>query len=204
MGSKLKWSYTAELIGTCSCDWGCPCNFNAKPTQGFCEGVYAFNIKKGVCGKTKLDGLKVAWAGKWPRAIHEGDGTARIWIEDKATNDQRKALDTMLKGEAGGLPYTIFAATIDNWLDTMYSPFEWKFDGVNSSYKVGTTIQATLASMQNAVTGQASSAKIVLPMGLVFKEAEITSTKSFAVFSKALKFAHPGKYGFYTTVNHGN
>jgi hypothetical protein len=35
-----KWKYQAEMINAGNCDWGCPCNFNAKPTHGFCEGLY--------------------------------------------------------------------------------------------------------------------------------------------------------------------
>ena len=73
-----KWRYDADLMATCNCDWGCPCNFNAKPTQGYCTGVYAGNIKSGNCDQVKLDGFNFVWATKWPGAIHEGGGTAKI------------------------------------------------------------------------------------------------------------------------------
>ena len=53
-----KWTYRAEMINACNCDWGCPCNFNAKPTNGYCEGVYAAHITTGRCGETPLDGLR--------------------------------------------------------------------------------------------------------------------------------------------------
>ena len=42
-----KWTYTAEMINACNCDWGCPCNFNAKPTNGSCEGAYGIHITEG-------------------------------------------------------------------------------------------------------------------------------------------------------------
>ena len=200
----IRWKYRAELIAACNCDWGCPCNFNAKPTNGFCEGAYAGNITTGICGDIKLDGIKHAWAGKWPGAIHEGGGNARVWIDEKASKEQRNAIEGILKGKLGGTPWSIFAPTVDEWLETSFVPFEWKFDGPRSSYKGGAEIQATLDPMRNPVTGQETSAKIVLPAGLVCKELEATSTKSFAVFSKGLKFAAPGKYGFYTMVEHGN
>ena len=35
------------LLAACSCDWGCPCSFEARPTQGFCEGNYAWHIEEG-------------------------------------------------------------------------------------------------------------------------------------------------------------
>ena len=52
-----KWDYRAEMINACNCDWGCPCNFNSKPTNGSCEGVWAAHITSGLCGDTTLDGL---------------------------------------------------------------------------------------------------------------------------------------------------
>ncbi len=199
-----KWKYRAEMINACNCDWGCPCNFNAKPTNGFCEGVYAAHITGGLCADTKLDGVKYAWGAKWPRAIHEGGGTARIWVEETASEAQKRALEEILKGKHGGLPWTILAATIDHWLETTYVPFEWHYEGSRSRYKAGTEVQATLDPMRNAVTGVEASATVMLPNGIVSKQLEVTATKTFAVFSRGLKFAAPGKYGFYTTVEHGN
>ncbi len=34
-----KWRIRGSIIGSCNCDWGCPCNFDARPSQGRCEGV---------------------------------------------------------------------------------------------------------------------------------------------------------------------
>ncbi len=113
-------------------------------------------------------------------------------------------LEAILKGEYGGMPWSIFAATVDNWLDTSFVPFEWEFDGTKSRYKAGNEIQAVLDPMRNPVTGAEASAKILLPTGLVTKELNPTATKTFSVFTKGLKFAAPGKYGFYATVEHGS
>ena len=199
-----NWKYRAEMINACNCDWGCPCNFNAKPTQGFCEGVYAAHITSGVCAEIKLDGIKYAWGAKWPRAVHEGSGTARIWIDETASEQQRRALEDILKGRHDGMPWSILAATIDNWLETAYVPFEWKYDGPRSSYRAGTDVRATLDPMRNPVSGLEASATVILPDGIVGKELHVTATKTFAVFSRGLKVAAPGKYGFYTVAEHGN
>ncbi len=37
-----RWHLTGQVIVTCNCDWGCPCNFNALPTQGKCEGGWTW------------------------------------------------------------------------------------------------------------------------------------------------------------------
>ena len=68
------WRYRADIMSACSCDWGCPCNFNAPPTRGFCEGGWALKINEGRCGDISINGVGFAMMVKWPRAIHEGGG----------------------------------------------------------------------------------------------------------------------------------
>jgi hypothetical protein len=202
--AKVNWKYTADWIASCNCDWGCPCNFNQRPTQGFCTGVYAGKIRSGNCGGTELDGVSFVWATRWPGAIHEGGGTTKIWIDEKASSDQRKALDGILRGKLEGKPWGIFSHTIDQWLETAFVPVDVTMDGSKSSYRAGTEAHAILTPMINPITGDEAAAKIVLPDGLVVDELNATATRSFAVFAKGLKFAAPGKYGFYAKVSHGN
>ena len=98
----------------------------------------------------------------------------------------------------------ILGSTIDTWLDTAYVPFEWHFDGSRSRFKAGTEVQAALESMRNAVSGADASATILLPNGMVCKELHTTATRTFSVFTRGLKVAAPGKYGFYAMTEHGN
>ena len=36
MTNKTSYSLKGVLLGACSCDWGCPCNFEMPPSRGFC------------------------------------------------------------------------------------------------------------------------------------------------------------------------
>ena len=199
-----QWRYRAEVIGACNCDWGCPCNFNAKPTYGFCNGAYGIKITEGMCGDTSLDRVTCAWGGKWPGALHEGHGVGKIWIDESASQPQRKALESIFTGKLGGMPWSILAATIDDWAETAYVPFEWHFDEHRSSYKAGTEISTTLDFMRNPVTGAEAKGSVVLPNGFVAKRLEVAQSKTFGVFSKGLKFAAPGKFAAYFVTEHSN
>ncbi len=199
-----SWNYKGEILTACSCDWGCPCNFNAPPTQGFCEGGWAIKIKEGKYKDLPLDGVGFALICKWPRAIHEGEGTARLWIDAGADNQQKEAVDQIVRGKIGGRPWPIFAATIDHWLETTYAPFEWEFDGENSRYEIGEEVHLTLTPMRNPVTGKPVAAKILLPDALTCHELNMTSSESFSVFSPGLKYAWPGKMAWYGHVDHGS
>ena len=52
-----KWFIEADYIQACNCDYGCPCEFEAPPTMGFCQGMGAWRINKGKYGDVTLDGL---------------------------------------------------------------------------------------------------------------------------------------------------
>lgn len=201
---SMKWHYKCEIITACNCDWGCPCNFDARPTPGYCEGGWAMRIREGSYGAVKLDGVAFALVAAWPRAIHEGGGTAKLYLDETANPQQRKALERIVKGEAGGKPWPIFAKTFDKWLDTSHVKFDWTFDGPNSRYRAGDGVLAVLEPMRNPVTGEDYEARIVLPEGLTCKELNVTSTKSFSVFAPGLKYAHPGKNAWFGTSVHGN
>jgi hypothetical protein len=41
---KPKWEIHAYFLDACNCDWGCPCQFNAKPTQHHTKNA-SLNIK---------------------------------------------------------------------------------------------------------------------------------------------------------------
>lgn len=198
-----RWDYKADMITACNCDWGCPCNFDAPPTYGYCQGGWGLRIREGHCGNVKLDGLHFAYMAKWPKAIHEGGGTGKLFIDETASKDQRLALEQILKGELGGTPWPIFAKTIDMWLETSFVKFEWKFDGSRSYFKAGDEILAVLEPMRNPVTGADFSAKIVLPDALTCHELNVTSTRSFSVITAEMKFATPGKNAWYGSAEHG-
>ena len=42
---KVHWHIRGEEVGGCNCAWGCPCQFNALPTHGRCEGIMVIRIE---------------------------------------------------------------------------------------------------------------------------------------------------------------
>src|SRR4051812_7718805 len=73
-----RWQLNGQVLVACNCDWGCPCNFNALPTTGKCEGGWTWQVESGWYNDTKLDGLNFSVYVNWPGAIHEGNGEAVI------------------------------------------------------------------------------------------------------------------------------
>jgi hypothetical protein len=100
MPDKTYWKITGQLEEACSCDAACPCWFNSKPTRMTCGGGQILFIQKGMYGNTSLDGLAVGTAGESPegQTMMESFGNwkfAYLYIDEKANDDQRKALQAI-------------------------------------------------------------------------------------------------------------
>jgi hypothetical protein len=204
MSAKVKWSFEADYLQACNCDYGCPCEFSAPPTLGYCDGTGAWRIKRGKYGKVKLDGLGLGFAAHWPKAIHEGNGTVCIFVDEKAGPDQRDALLQIASGKAGGLPFEILATTFSKLLEPLFVPFQFKIKGQNSSFKLGDAASATLGSIKNPVTNEPESVSVNHATGFIFKKAECVSADEMNVSAGELQFSWPKKAGFVSKVKYAN
>lgn len=204
MSAKSKWSFDADFIQACNCDYGCPCEFSAPPTKGFCEGMVAWRINTGSFDDVKLDGLGLALAVHWPKAIHEGNGAAALFVDERATPKQRDALLQIASGKAGGLPFEIVVTTFSKILDPLFVPMHFQFNGRNSSVKVGDAMDIAVEPIKNPVTGEPESVRVEHSTGFIFKSAECVSASRMNINAGELKFSWPNKAGFVTKVQYSN
>src|SRR5258706_13405715 len=126
--TKTPWSMVGEEIGNCNCAWGCPCQFNALPTRGRCEGLSATEIREGHFGDTRRDGVRFVWAFSWPGAVHEGNGTRQMIIDEQATPEQRAALIALESGSMGGAYFEIYSSVAPNRLEPIFAPITFQSD----------------------------------------------------------------------------
>jgi hypothetical protein len=204
MNTPTKWSLEADYLQACNCDFGCPCEFSAPPTRGSCQGVGAWRISRGRYGHLPLDGLGLAFAAHWPKAIHEGNGTVCLFVDEKATSPQRQALLQIASGQAGGLPFEILAATFSRLLEPRVAPFEFEFHGRFSRVKIGDTMAVSLGPILNPVTGEPESVRIEHSTGFVFKQAECVASNEMRVSVNELNFSWPNKAAFVAQVKYAN
>jgi hypothetical protein len=204
MSEQTKWNFEADFLQACNCDYGCPCEFSAPPTRGNCEGMVAWRIDHGNYGNVKLDGLGLGFAVSWPKAIHEGNGTAAVFVDEKANAAQRDALLQIASGKAGGLPFEIIVTTFSKILEPQFVPFQFNFSGRNSSVKIGDAMDIALEPIKNPVTGEPESVQVKHATGFIFKEAECVSAAKMVVNAGELRYSWPDKAGFVTRVKYGN
>ena len=203
--ADTKWNYKAEYLEYCSCAYGCPCNFNGFPTQGYCRAVVVYKLSEGTCGNVDLAGAVFVIGLYWPKAIHEGNGTAAVFFDPSTTEEQREALGGILTNQFGGMPHEIFATTFTSVLGPFVEPIDLAVNGTKSSVKIGDKISASMATHVSPVDpSEEQEVHVVLPTGFVFKDAQAARTLGQKVNVDGMQFEDKDCNAFYAVVEHSN
>jgi hypothetical protein len=105
MSSQIpQWKASGDWFDVCKCNIPCPCTFAQVPSYGDCEGVLAYHINDGHYGDTPLGGLNVMMVGAFKGNIWAGNTkvTGGFFFDERADEKQRKALQMIFTGKAGG------------------------------------------------------------------------------------------------------
>ena len=199
-----KWFFDADYLQACNCDYGCPCEFSAPPSPGFCEGMGVWRIERGEFDGLSLNDTGLGFAAKWPGAIHQGNGTVVLFVDEKASPDQRAALLEIGSGQAGGLPFEILATTFSTLLEPRFLPFDFRLDGLKSSVRLGDALQIALEPIKNPVTGEPEQVAVNHGTGFIFQTAECASAREGKVQVTEMKFSYPNKAGFVARIHYHN
>ncbi|MGA9724952.1 MAG: DUF1326 domain-containing protein [Candidatus Binatus sp.] len=170
-----KWRIAGESAVTCNCAWGCPCQFNAPPSRGSCQAVAAHEIREGAYGSTSLSGLRFAQVISWPGAIENGNGTRVFVLDERASEKQREALIAITSGKQGGAYFEVFGAVCPNTLPPLFKRIDFVTDRERrtASLKIDGIAEYATEPIKNPTTGEEHRARIVLPSGFEYKEAEM-------------------------------
>jgi hypothetical protein len=195
--TRTSWRLAGEEVGGCNCAWGCPCQFNALPTLGRCEGYGALEIEEGHFGSTRLDGVRFAGLYSWPGPIHEGNGSRLLIVDERASSEERSAIEALESGEHGGAFFEIFASVTPNRLPILFAPIELSVDQAarTARVRIPGVVENVIEPIRNPVTGEEHRARIVLPDGFEFTEAEVANSVTLRVTADApFEFSHENTY----------
>lgn len=193
--ADVKWSIEGPHVANCNCDFGCPCQYMARPTDGTCKAVIAWRIDKGHFGGTKLDGLLAVNTYSWPNAIHEGNGTMQSIIDERADAAQRDALAAIMQGEGaepGVIMLQIYRAMCSTYHEPIFRPIELEMDMKNRTARLAISglVETSVEPLKNPVTGAVWQARIDLPNGKEFNLAEVASGTTKATGAVPLEFTN--------------
>jgi hypothetical protein len=122
-----QWRLKGDWFDVCRCRVPCACTFAQAPDEGQCDGILAWHVSEGKYGDVTLDDFNVVAVGNFEGNIWTGEAKPRMgfFIDERADEAQRSALQTIFGGDAGGWPGG-FAELIDEVLGIEYAPIEFE------------------------------------------------------------------------------
>lgn len=177
--ARADWRLEGEWLKNCICAWGCPCDFNARPTHGECKGFLGTHVMRGHFEQTKLDGLSFFVVVQFPGPLHEGNGQAQPIIDERATQEQRDALFQIMSGKhsAEGTLFHIFSLIVTKMHDPVFASIDLSFDkdARTARLSIPGALESSVEPIRNPVTGLPHRVRVVMPEGFEHLEGEIAS-----------------------------
>jgi len=129
----MAWNLTAEFTETCSCNMLCPCWYGVQELmvmdQGWCASAWLLRVQQGSADGVDLSGRAVAIALDFPGpTLYDGNGTARLYIDDAAGADHCRELEAIFQGTKGG-PMEILAGLVTKWLPAKVAKIDFQEKG---------------------------------------------------------------------------
>ena len=127
----MAWRLSGEYFENCSCDVLCPCL--TSPIAGpadteRCLVPFVCRVDVGYLDDVKLDGLVFIMVFDAPAIMSLGQWRVALYLDDRADQRQRAALDEILAGRLGGVPEA-WASSTAEWLGTKTVPISFVAEG---------------------------------------------------------------------------
>ena len=201
----IDWMIEALSFGGCNCDYGCPCQFERRPSEGNCRGFEVARIERGHFGDVDLSGLHFAVTYAWPGAVFEGDGAMQVIVDERADAIQREALVTILHGgetEDARTHWWVFHAMSSQVHPPLFLPFEFEVDieARRGRAAIPGLLEATGRPIVSPATGSAHRVRIDMPEGIEFGLAEIGSITARAGGAVGLEL--DDRYAQFNVIRH--
>lgn len=115
----MAWKMSGTYVANCSCSLVCPCPMDGPPTgpNGVCVGNAVFQIAQGNSGDVDLSGMSWALFVTWPSNFSAGNVKAGLVVDDRASDDQAKAIERIVSGQEGG-PFAEMAPLFSEFFGT--------------------------------------------------------------------------------------
>ena len=118
--------------------------------QGWCATAIAFRVREGDSDGVDLGGRTVVLGADFPGpTLFDGNATARLYIDDGASSDQRRELEAIVSGQKGG-PMATLAPLISTWLSAQHAKIDVADEGDTIVVTVGDVARVESRRLRDA------------------------------------------------------
>lgn len=147
-----NWNLAGTYFETCNCDVACPCVFLSAPSTGECTALVGWHVDKGSSGDVSLDGLNVALAVHSPGTMVTSKWKVAMYLDDRASAEQKDALMQIFTGQAGGHP-AVLVSFVGEVLGVSSAAIDYRAEGKRRSMKIDDVADARIEAMSGAGNG---------------------------------------------------
>jgi hypothetical protein len=143
----MAYHLEGQLLEVCDCRVLCPCWIGEAPDNGTCKGFVAWHFQKGSVDGVDVSGCTVAALAAIPGNVLEGNWKAAIYVGDKASSAQEKAILDVYTGKLGG-PVGDLVKLIGEVVSVEKVPIEFDVHEGKGTFRVGNVGAADLEPYQ--------------------------------------------------------
>ncbi len=197
-----RWNIDGEYFESCNCELLCPCLLvkGSRPTDGHCDAVVAVKVDSGKWGTTDLSGLNAVLAIYSPGIMTAGNWTVEAYVDARASEPQRAALDQIMTGQAGG-PLSRFAPLMSKRLPAKAAPITFVSQGATRKLVIPNVADVTVEGVLGADNQQ-----VWLDNVAHFANRRLAAAKSTSSHFKdqAFSFENSGRNGHFAPIKWSN
>lgn len=151
MADGERWWAAGLLFENCNCQLLCPAHlsFRQRCQKDRCVGYWAIHIAEGRCGALPLDGLNAVICNESPPLMIDGEWTQALYLDERADEAQRQALEGILTGRAGG-PWAALAGFVSTRLATRSAPIRFQDEGRRKRLWIEGCLDTTVEAIRGA------------------------------------------------------
>jgi len=168
MADIPQWWMRGDWFDVCSCNIACPCEFAQPPTNNRCEGVLAYHVREGAYGEVRLDGLNVIGVASFTGNVWAGEAkiSLGLFIDERADERQRQALQLVFSGQAGGFMANLAASIGEvRGIELVPISFEVAADLASWRAEVPNNVTAAAEALSGPMTPPGARVQLLNPPG---------------------------------------
>ncbi len=142
--SPTTYAIDGTLLEACSCAAPCPCWIGDDPDGGTCDSFVAYHVDRGQIRGIDVSNLSLVLVAQIPGNVLAGNWRVVLYVDDKATAEQREALLDAFGGKLGGAPADM-AKLLGEIVAVYPVPIEHHVAGGKGTIRVGEAVFSEMA-----------------------------------------------------------
>jgi hypothetical protein len=139
----MAYQLEGRMLEVCSCETICPCFIAETPDGGTCDVTVAWNVDRGAVEGVDVAGCTIAVVAHIPGKPLDGKWRAAVYVDDRASEAQEKALLDVFTGKHGGAIADV-AKLIGEVVGVERAAISFEADKRKGNLKIGDVADASI------------------------------------------------------------